>query len=50
MPTQKRAILLLERHLPMVFFLVLDIPSHVLDLRLAHGEGAVSVLPGELRE
>jgi len=29
MPTQERTKLLLERHCPMMFFLCLDVPSHM---------------------
>ena len=45
---QESSILLLECHLPMMFFLILDVGFHRADIGLAHGKRAVTVLPIEV--
>ena len=44
---EQRDELLLEGHSSVVFLLVVNVPTHGLDIRLTHTERAVSRLPSE---
>ena len=44
-----RAELVLKRPLTMMFALIRDVASEIIELRLADREYAVSILPGEVR-
>jgi len=49
MRTQDDLELFKKRNRSMMFFLCLDVTTHLRNLRLTHGESAISFLPGESR-
>jgi len=50
MATQEHPKLFLERHRPMMLFLLLDVPPNMFQLRLADGKRPVSILPTKARK